>query len=256
MYFKLFIFTFFILLNCPNSNILLGQDNSSKNQKELNYRIGISTKLFLIPQRSLFIPQETFNSDFYKQHFGKAPPPSHIDRDVVTFQSAVNLGIILNPYSDKYKLELGLDIGYQTSGTENDSYINKITNSDTNYNYAEIDVDYNLHELSTGLYLLFKTNFPNLNLFAGAGIEHYVSFGKADVSNIILGNTIDEYKTKYRRYSNLTPYLPMGLEFSFGKQKNYFFKIMGSVRYEKHKYNFRPQRLFLAGGFQLQYQFN
>ena len=235
----------------------IGQSVQNENTaKEFEFRVGISAKLFLIPQRSLFFPESTLSTDFYQQNFGLAPLPSHKDNGVATGQIAGNFAVNSYSINSKLQFELGVDLGYQNSELSSDKIINRVTTVDTTYEYASISLKYNLHEISTGLYFLAKTNNTFLNFYFGLGIGHYFSIGNVQVSNILLGNTIETYQTKFRKYSNLTPYLPIGLEIPLSqKRKNIFIKVMGSIRLEKHTHNYKQERFFLTGGIQFQYKF-
>lgn len=234
-----------------------GQIETKSNETdEINFRIGLSTKLFLIPQRSLFLPISTLNSKFYQENFGLPPTVKHIDRGVATTQIAGNFALLLNPYNKKFEFELGFDFGYQYSGKINKEFYSVITNSDTTYRNAEILINYNLHELSSGGYIIIKSKDSHINLYIGIGLGHYFSIGKADVTNSILGNPVETYKTEFIKYSNFTPYIPLGFEIPLGKEKeNFYLKIMGSIRKERFEFNSRPNRFFLTGGVQFQYQF-
>lgn len=246
----IYFFILFALVSFP----VCGQIENDTN--EIDYRVGLSTKLFLIPQRSLFIPMSTYNSEFYQDHFGLTPPPLNINRGVATLQTTGNFALTINSLNKKIEFEFGFDFGYQYSGIENDKFYSEVTAQDTTYRNAEISIDYKLHKLSSGGYILMKSNNSLFNVYIGIGLGHYLSIGKANVTNTILGNTIENYKTKFKNYSNFTPYLALGLEIPLGKKSNDFYlKIMGSLRREVNNYNFRPNRLFITGGIQFQYQF-
>jgi len=247
---------FFLLLLF--SNFVVGQDShvNELTLKEQKFRTGFSMKLALIPQRSLLFPEEAVNSSFYQEHFGLVPSPQGIDRGTATFQFAGNAAWILFTKNQRVAFELGLDLGYQNSGNVQDRIYKTVNNSDTNYTSAEINVDYKLDEIFGGGYALAKTNNPLFNVYIGLGISVYTSVGSAIVTNSWQGKELDSYKTRIPNYTNINPYIPLGIEFRLSQKKDDFHvKLMGSLRREVNEDNFQPNRFFLTAGFQFQYQF-
>ena len=220
------------------------------------FRVGFSMKLALVPQRSLFFPEEAVNSAFYQEHFGLVSYPESVDHATATIQLGGNAAWILYSKNERVAFELGADLGYQNSGKLNDRISKRVTNTDTNFVSAEINVDFNLNEIYGGGYALIKTNNQFLNVYIGLGLSAYTSVGSAVVTNYWQGNEMESYQTKIPNYSKLNPYIPLGLEFRMSqKSDDLYMKLMGSVRREVNEENYRPNRFFLTAGFQIQYQF-
>lgn len=248
------LFLLFILLPLINWS----QDSYYLNDsvRETYFRAGLSMKLALVPHRTLYFPEETINSSFYKEHFAIAGEPGSIERATATFQIGGNTAWIITSKIKNAAFEFGLDFGYQNSGEIFDRIYKNVSIADTNYTTAEISVDYQLHELYAGGYALAKTNTQFIDIYIGLGLSAYTSVGSAFVTNSFLENEIDSYKIALSSYTRLNPYLPFGIEISFKQEKKgIFLKLMGSVRREVHNDNFQPNRFFLTGGIQLQYQF-
>ncbi len=245
------LFTFLVVFSWS-------QDDYFDYNTEINkfYRAGASIKLALVPHRTLYFPEETIGSSFYKKHFILAGEPSSIEEPTASFQLGGNLAWIVTSKNKHVAFEFGIDFGYQNSGQISDRIYKTITTQDTTYISAEIDVDYKLHELYLGGYALAKTNSQFVDVFIGLGLSVYNSVGSAFVTHSLFEIPVDSYKTAMSQYTRVNPYIPFGLEIPFTQEENRVsVKLMGSLRREVHKDNFQPNRFFLTAGFQFQYQF-
>ena len=234
------------------------QENYFQNDtiRTKHYRAGFSLKVALVPQRSLFFPEETINSTFYKEHFSVAGKPSNIDRPTATIQIGGNYAWIIKTRNKKAAFEFGIDLGYQNSGEIDDQIRKNLTNADTSYTEAQITVDYKLHEVYGGGYAIVKSNNNFIEVYIGLGLSVYTSVGSAFVTTYLNEKKMEDYKTAFPNYTNINPYIPIGLEIPLSKKNNNaFIKLMGSIRREVNEDNFQPNRFFLTGGFQFQYQF-